>query len=80
MTAAGRINNAIPESIRDVNSWRPRANRSGKIPPPSLHILRLSISPGDTSCKKGRIVGYSLLRREDEEGDAAVNHLNASEH
>ena len=61
MTAAGRMNNAIPDNIRNDVHGGP-----GPIALPNtpcLHIPRLSISTDDTSCKKAGL-GYTLEGRD----------------
>ena len=50
MTAAGRINNALPEDIHDDIHGVP--DPIGLANTPRLYIPRLSALPDDTSCKK----------------------------
>ncbi len=56
MTAAGGMNNAIPDDIRDDTHGGP--GPIGLANTPGQHILKLSASPDDPSCKKAGL-GYT---------------------
>ena len=73
MTATGRASSAMPGDSHDAPAPIHLPITS------TIHIPRLRTPPGDTSRRKAGL-GDTLLRGGDEEGDAAVNHLNASKH